>query len=173
MIESDAERQAPKNVMEAEPSHLARYKFAKKYLNETDTVLDIPCGSGYGTKLLSSYCKKIVGVDIYQDAITHANEFFKDDNNHFLVGNMENIKNIFPHNYVFDKIISFEGIEHIKYPKKFLDEIFRLLKQDGEFIISTPRKPHGSPYHIIEYSLDEFRDILSTRFEIKKMYCAV
>ncbi len=157
-------------MAEAEPSHLSRYQFAQKYLNETDNVLDVPCGSGYGTRLLSPHCKKVVGVDICQDAIAHANEFFKDDNNHFLVGDMENVKNIFPRNYLFDKIISFEGIEHIKYPEKFLDEITGLLKQDGTLIISTPRKPHGSPYHTIEYSLDEFRAILSARFEIKKMF---
>lgn len=53
MIQSDAERQAPITLEDAEPSHLARYQFAQSYLTPTDIVLDAPCGSGYGTCLLS------------------------------------------------------------------------------------------------------------------------
>lgn len=170
MIISDKERQAPTSVEEAEPSHLARYQFALKCISSDDKVLDAPCGSGYGSKLLASKNAQIYGVDIHKGAIEHAKEFFSDDLVSFYVGDIENLKNLFLQNDYFDVVVSFEGIEHIKHPELFLDETIRLLKPNGKFIVSTPRKPHGSPYHITEYSLEEFKNLLSSRFIIKQMF---
>ncbi len=169
-IFSDEERQAPIEVYKAEPSHLARYQFALDFIARGDKVLDVPCGSGYGTKLLTSKEAEIYGVDIYTGAIEHAKEFFSDKLNSFLVGDMENMKKLFPQDNIFDVIVSFEDIEHIKHPEKFLDKAKRLLKDKGKFIISTPRKPHDSPYHIREYSLEEFKQELSKNFNIQKIY---
>src|SRR4030042_3828224 len=160
-IFSDEERQAPIEVKETEPSHLARYQFALSYISKGDKVLDVPWGSGYGTKLLTSKEAEIFGIDIHEGAVGHAKEFFSDKLNSFLVGNMEDMGKLFPQDKVFDVIVSFEGIEHIKHPEKFLKEVKRLLKDRGKFIISTPRKSHGNPYHIKEYSLEEFKQELS------------
>jgi 2-polyprenyl-3-methyl-5-hydroxy-6-metoxy-1,4-benzoquinol methylase len=153
MITSDEERQAPAKVEETEPSHLIRYKFALDYISPNEKVLDAPCGSGYGTKLLTQNGAEVYGVDI-----------------HIYVGDIENLKEIFPDEKYFDVIVSFEGIEHLRHPKLFLNEVKRLLKSGGKFIISTPRKPHGSPYHITEYSLEEFENLLSQKFIIKQMF---
>ena len=76
----------------------------------------------------------------------------------------------FPGREVFDSIVSFEGIEHVNSPESFLAEVQRMLKISGMFIISTPRKPHGSPYHIREFSLNEFKKTLSERFTVTKMF---
>lgn len=170
MIFSDGERQAPTSIKEAEPSHLARYQFALNFISSSDKVLDIPCGSGYGVELLTSKNAKVIGVDICEGAIEHAKEFFKKPLNSFYAGDMQNLIKIFPNDHIFDVIVSFEGIEHIQLPTIFLDEIKRLLKPKGLFLISTPRKPHGSPYHINEYSLEEFRDLLSDKFIVKQIY---
>lgn len=168
MIESDKERQAPKTLEDVEPSHLARYKFALNFILEDDVVLDAPCGSGYGTKLLTEKSTKVYGVDIFPPAIDHANELFSNDKNCFFVCDIQDME-LFKDNY-FDVVISFEGIEHIKSPDLFLKEIRRVLTPDGRLIISTPRKPHGSPYHIIEFSLEEFKKILSQYFKIDNIY---
>ena len=168
MIESDKERQAPKTAEEAEPSHLARYKFALDFIGKDDVVLDAPCGSGYGSLLLTKKSDKVYGVDIFEPAIEHANELFSNDKNCFFVCDIQDMS-MFKDKY-FDVVISFEGIEHIKYPNKFLQEIKRILTPEGKLIISTPRKPHGSPYHIIEFSLEEFKKILSKYFKIEATY---
>jgi len=170
MIVSDKERQAPLKIEEAEPTHLARYKFAGEYISKRMKVLDAPCGSGYGTKFLALKGAEVYGVDINEGAIGHAKEFFSDELGHFYVGDIENMRNIFNEDKFFDAVVSFEGIEHLKNPDSFLSEAERLLKPDGIFMISTPRKPHGSPFHIKEYSLDEFKDLLSGRFAIKEIY---
>lgn len=72
MIVSDSERIAPTQVEEAEPSHLARYQFALRFVQAEDQVLDIPSGSGYGAKLLSSKAKHVHAIEIFKDAVDHA-----------------------------------------------------------------------------------------------------
>ena len=170
MIFSNQERQAPTKVSEAEPSHLARYNFCLQFIKNTDRVLDLPGGSGYGSNLIATRAKNTVGIDICPEAILHAKEFFQKKNTEFLVADMENLKTCFPQDSKFDVIVSFEGIEHIKNQKFFLNEVRRLLKKDGYFIISTPRKPHGSPYHTTEFSLEDFKKILSEDFIVEKMF---
>jgi ubiquinone/menaquinone biosynthesis C-methylase UbiE len=168
MIESDKERQAPKRLEDAEPTHLARYKFAMQFIEDEDIILDVPCGSGYGSFLLTEKSKKVYGIDICSPAIDHANELFSNNNNCFLVCNMQSMS-IFKDDY-FDVVVSFEGIEHIKNPDLFLKEVKRILKPDGKLIISTPKKPHGSQYHIIEFNLAEFNLILSKYFKVNQIF---
>lgn len=170
MIESNKERQAPQKSLEAEPSHLARYKFALNFIDPKDKVLDLPCGSGYGSEVMSAKGKEVIGIDIDVGAIQHAKELFKNNKTEFFIGNAENLQNIFPANEIFDIIASFEGIEHLDNQNSSLQEMKRLLKKEGLLIISTPRKPHGSPYHTIEFSLEEFKTFLSQEFIIKKIY---
>lgn len=170
MIESNRERQAPQKSLEAEPSHLARYKFSLNYINSGNIVLDLPCGTGYGSEVMSTKAKEVVGIDIGVEAIEHAKEFFENDKIKFIVGNAENLQNVFPNNEIFDVIVSFEGIEHLNNQDFSLQEMKRLLKKEGQLIISTPRKPHGSPYHTVEFSLEEFRNFLSKEFIVEKMY---
>ena len=172
MIITNEERQAPKNLEDAELSHLNRYKFALQYISSNDIVLDAPCGSGYGTEVLASNSSKVYGVDIHNGAIEHAREFFQSSNSSFHVGNIENLLKLFPDSGKFDKVVSFEGIEHLKYPDLFLKEIERLMNVGGNLIISTPRKPHGSPFHIQEYSFQEFTELLSSYFKVNKI-CTV
>jgi 2-polyprenyl-3-methyl-5-hydroxy-6-metoxy-1,4-benzoquinol methylase len=168
MIESDKERQAPKNLDETELTHLVRYKFALDFISDDDVVLDAPCGSGYGTNLLTKKSKKVYGVDIFQPAIDHANELFLNDYNCFFACDVLDMSMFVDYN--FSVVVSFEGIEHVRDPDKFLLEIKRILTPDGMLIISTPKKPHGSPFHIVEFTLDEFKKILSKYFVIEKMY---
>lgn len=170
MIKSDGERQAPVKVGEAEPTHLARYQFALNFINKSDSVLDIPCGSGYGTNLLSDKAKHVTGIDISVEAIEHAKELFQKDNINFIAQDAEKLSEIFIETDMFDTVISFEGIEHVPNPDIFLSEIRKRITSNGKLIISTPRKPHGSPYHIVEFSLEEFIEILSKDFNIITMY---
>jgi SAM-dependent methyltransferase len=96
MITSDKERQAPTKTLEAEPSHLARYQFALKFIKNEDIILDTPCGSGYGSNLLSTKAKMVTGIDIHPGAIQHANEFFHNDKIDFFVADMQNLEIHFP-----------------------------------------------------------------------------
>lgn len=67
----------------------------------------------------------------------------------------------------FDCVISFQVIEHIKDDKRFIEEVKRVLRPGGRFIVSTPNKEMSltrNPWHIREYTLEEFRRLLSESF---------
>lgn len=147
--------------------HLARYKLVTKYLNKNHTILDFGCGNGYGTYYLSSYVKKSVGVDISYEAINQAAELYKSENLSYCLLN----KNSWTLTDEFDVVTCFEVFEHVSDPVNILEKINKSLKNDGLLFISTPNKDvFGEklkiPFHIKEYSLPEFVEILSRHFDI-------
>jgi ubiquinone/menaquinone biosynthesis C-methylase UbiE len=60
---------------------------------------------------------------------------------------------------MFDVVVSFETIEHLKEPEKFVDEAWRVLADDGVFIVSAPENS-GSVFHRAEYSADGLAALL-------------
>ena len=50
--------------------HLHRYHFAATHA-VGKTVLDVACGEGYGTDILSSVAEAATGLDVSQDAVAH------------------------------------------------------------------------------------------------------
>ena len=141
--------------------HRFRYNFAKRFVKNR-VVIDLGCGVGYGTFMLAkARAKKVYGIDIDNDAIEYAKANYCDKNITYNV--RDALKSKFP-SRVADIIIAFEVIEHVKNPKKFLEEATRLLKPNGIFIMSTPNSEASfgdNPYHIKEFTLQELTKILS------------
>ena len=80
----------------------------------------------------------------------------------------------FPDN-TFDLVTSFQVIEHVPEVEAFLNEIIRVLKSDGRALITTPNRLTSigeNPYHVQEYSPDEFRALFERRFaEVSILGC--
>ena len=114
--------------------HIVRYMLAKDYITNKD-VLDIACGTGYGTYYLSKYCNRIVGLDISEEAVRSAKKKYKNKN--LLFFKKDAISTGFD-DKSFDVVVSFETIEHIENQDAFLREIKRVLKEDGILIMSCP-----------------------------------
>jgi len=158
--------------------HVERYKFASRYIKGKE-VLDLSCGTGYGSRILyDSGAKKVVGVDISSETINFAYAKYKVNGLEFKVGNVLNID--FPENY-FDVITCFETIEHVQNQKKALMELRRILKPMGLLIISSPNRKLTSPgksindrpnnpFHKKEYSTGEFILALDRYFKILEVY---
>jgi SAM-dependent methyltransferase len=147
--------------------HLARYRFAAQLIRGK-RVLDAGCGDGYGSAMLAESASEVVGIDIAEDVIRSASAGYTRPNLHFKPMNVEEIS-LEPAS--FDAVISFEVFEHIHHPEKLLDGVKAVLKPGGIFVVSTPNgalvtsgKPN--PYHVREYTLDEFQGILYSRFPI-------
>lgn len=109
-----------------------RYLLAQKFISPDETVLDIACGTGYGTLMLAEKCLYITGFDISQVAIQYARKHYK------LRPNINFIQSdIFSITDHADVIVSFETIEHIKGDIKNI--IFKLLSlADKKLICSVP-----------------------------------
>jgi len=156
--------------------HIGRYIFAGEFI-KSKLVLDVACGTGYGTEhLLTEGAKRVVGIDIAADAINYTQrEFGKSAGLHFIRADATNLP--FPDNY-FDLIVSFETIEHLENQSEFLAECKRVLKSDSIFIGSTPNKRISSPYtekpvnpfHVKEFYPEEFRHLLCKYFATVTLY---
>ena len=149
--------------------HTSRYIFARKFVIGKK-ILDMACGSGYGSKILfDGGAAEVYGCDISEDAIEYAKKNYSNESIKFQVMDASKIK--FPDNS-FDCVISFETIEHVLDFKNTVKGFHRILKNDGIIIISTPNKELTSkgkekppnPFHVKEFTKDEFLDLMSEYF---------
>lgn len=164
--------------------HLQRYRYASKKCK--GRILDLGCGTGYGTKMLYDKGNEVYAIDNSQKAIDYAKRNYPGPK--YFCCSAEKLP--FEDNY-FDVATAFEVIEHIQTPEKALDEIYRVLKKDGDLFISTPNPRHfgnalkhillSKPYpekvnmeniyHIKEFYYDEFLKFLKRgKFEIISQY---
>ncbi len=149
--------------------HMQRYLFASRYA-KGKTVLDIACGSGYGTRmLLDAGAGTATGVDVSAEATRYARARFADgttdDKLRFVTADAETFRA-----GTFDLIVSFETLEHLEKRDQFLANIKGMLATAGMLVISTPNKAVTSPmkdprkirnqYHKYEYIEREFVDAL-------------
>lgn len=152
--------------------HWHRYLYATEMV-KNKKVLDIASGEGFGTHVLSEHANSVVGVDISEEAVRHASKKYKKQNLKFKKGSVTEIP---VEDSVFDVAVSFETIEHIteQEQEKFMQELKRVLKPEGVFIVSTPNKllytdipQHKNEFHIKEFYLEEFSIFIRKYFK----YC--
>lgn len=147
--------------------HIARYYFSLPYVK--GRVLDIACGSGYGSHFVAKTKKKsiseLVAVDNALEVIDYAAKRY----NHPLIEyrvedalDSKLIKKV----GMFDTILSFETIEHVPDDRQFLKILFELLNPGGMLVLSTPfgrgRNEHcGSPFHYFQLTTEEFEELFT------------
>jgi len=148
--------------------HLVRYKFVKGFLKPTDEILDVACGTGYGTRMLSDFCKSATGIDINEDTVAYAIKNYGGENRSYYQGNILEIIG------QYDIIVCFETIEHIDKEEGLLavENLKKCLKPNGILFISTPKKlpeeelsPGRLEYHKYEYDYEDFIALLKGSFE--------
>jgi len=156
--------------------HIYRYIFAAG-LAQNRVVLDVACGTGYGAGYLAEKgAGQVVGVDISRIAIDYAGERFGGDSRASFIC-ADAIRLPFVDN-VFDVVVSFETIEHVRQYRKFLGECRRVLKEDGLLICSTPNRRIFSPnlakpintFHVKEFWPEEFYRLLRRYFAHITLY---
>ena len=79
------ERYVPEVHGQIEIEHLHRYALAIEIAKDKD-VLDIASGEGYGSHLLSSVARSVIGVDISRETIEHSRKKYEKNNLIFKVG---------------------------------------------------------------------------------------
>ena len=162
------------SVVEAQYEHLHRYAFASYFVKDK-IVLDLASGEGYGTYLLSHYAKSVIGIEIDNESIKHAQKTYKKSNIEFRLGSICDVP--IAGEKIFDAIICFEAIEHVTDHDRLISEIFRLLKDDGILILSTPNKKiyndhpnYSNPFHIKEFYFEELQKLIEREFSFVSLY---
>jgi glycosyltransferase involved in cell wall biosynthesis/SAM-dependent methyltransferase len=140
-----------------------RYDFCLPYIQNKD-VLDVPCGTGWGTSLLTGWAS-LTGLDIDAEAVGYARAHFKAID--FIEGPMQALPF---ENGSFDVLICLEGLEHIYLSdaERFLIEAHRVLRPDGILILTAPLRQNNrhstNPYHLYEFAAPELERLLGRHF---------
>jgi ubiquinone/menaquinone biosynthesis C-methylase UbiE len=162
------ERFLPNEAGEMWAEHWHRYHYVLPFV-AGKRVLDVACGEGYGSALMSKIASHVTGVDVAHEAVTHASHTYTARSNlEFVEASCTKLP--FP-NAAFDVVVSFETIEHITGQVEFLDEIKRVLRADGVLIISSPNKAeysdargYANEFHVKELYRDELATLIDSRF---------
>jgi 2-polyprenyl-3-methyl-5-hydroxy-6-metoxy-1,4-benzoquinol methylase len=129
------------NNMYRESQRLALIEHLCKPMHE-DKILELGCGNGMYTRLLSGRAREIVGVDFSEVAIMKARSENSSDNIRYVVGDIQNLT-AFPRDN-FQKVVAIDVLEHLTDSQlgKVLLEVNRLLDRRGLFILFTPCRTH-------------------------------
>jgi ubiquinone/menaquinone biosynthesis C-methylase UbiE len=147
--------------------HIARYFFAARYA-PGKRVLDIGCGTGYGTAEMAHQSLAAFGIDIAADALAYARAHYPDT--HF---NQATATALPFRDESFGVVTAFEVIEHLTDWRALLAEARRVLHPDGLFLVSTPNKTYyaesrakdgPNPFHVHEFEFEEFQSALQEFF---------
>ena len=167
-LEFTGERFLPGSSGEIWYEHWHRYHFAAKLVEGLE-ALDVACGEGYGSALLAQRAARVVGADISPEAIGHARANYADvPKLEFVAADCAALPFA---DASFDAVVSFETLEHIRAQEAFLDEVRRVLRPGGLFVVSSPnkleysdRRGFANPFHVRELYRDELSAALAPRF---------
>jgi SAM-dependent methyltransferase len=133
-------------------------------------VLDMACGEGYGSEVLSRAAASVVGVDANPEAHDHARLRYVRQNLHFERG----VAEVFGDPGTFDAVVFLQTIEHVQDPRGVLGHFRNLLVPGGVAYVSTPnvltlagpdREKSDNPWHIREYRAREFEELCRSAFD--------
>lgn len=170
-IERDYERAAKSDVNNVTHQRcMFAYEFARRHI-QGKMVLDVGCGNGYGTALMSQDAREIIGVD-YDKATVEANasEYRALSNVRFVQAKVPPLP--FETDSV-EVVATFQFIEHLEQRREFLKEAFRVLKPKGLLLLTTPnvkRTLARNPFHVHEYTFAEMAAELESIFHHYELY---
>jgi GT2 family glycosyltransferase/SAM-dependent methyltransferase/glycosyltransferase involved in cell wall biosynthesis len=148
--------------------HYHRYLWAAEVVRGR-RVLDLGSGEGFGSALIAELAERVVGVDIDERTVEHSRLNYAATNLEFRVGSALDLSAFEAGS--FGAAVAFEIIEHVREQARVLDEIHRLLGEDGILLMSTPDRRiysevsgQSNPFHERELGLEEFLELLGERF---------
>ncbi len=123
-------------------------------------VLEIGTGSGYGIEVVAPHANQFTTLDKYRPS----DDIIQGENVRFEQASVPPLPFA---DGEFDCVISFQVIEHIKDDRRFVAEVWRVLREGGIFIVSTPNIKMSltrNPWHVREYTKEQFLALLTTSF---------
>lgn len=120
------------------------HKKALEFINPSDHLLEIGCGSGFFLQKVASKGAKVLGADFNEKAIEEAKKKGLQVENR----SVEDMAQLYPEK--FDIVCFFQVLEHINDINGFITSALKCLKKGGKLIIGVP---NNNPYL---YKYDKF-----------------
>lgn len=116
-------------------AHLSVYWFFARFTQGL-RVLDIGCGTGYGSAhLLQKGAGEVLGIDQDRRSIKYARAHYPFPGLRFVLADAENLP---PEFGDFDVVVSSNVFEHLKDPAHALAYVRQHLRPGGQFILVVP-----------------------------------
>jgi 2-polyprenyl-3-methyl-5-hydroxy-6-metoxy-1,4-benzoquinol methylase len=138
--------------------------FVREFMERKGAVLDIGCGAGQNTAMLSRYSRTAIGIDSDPKAAAFARKHNTVTGASFIAGEFPAPTG--PDGW-YDYVFAVETLEHVPYEaqERFIKSALALLTTDGLMFITTPREDTPAAPHIGVWSrewskkmLDEFKE---------------
>lgn len=155
--------------------HLAVYEWIARRVRGL-RVVDMACGEGYGSEVLSRTAASVVGVDANPEAFEHARLKYTGPRLRFARDLVDRFDE------PCDAVVFLQTIEHVEDPGATLAHFHSMLDGPGGrgvVYVSTPNlltlAPEGAeksenPWHIREYRAEEFRALCAEHFTDVAVY---
>jgi ubiquinone/menaquinone biosynthesis C-methylase UbiE len=104
----------------------------KTNVDSNISVLDIGCGAGNSTNIISEKGANVIGIDFSKKMIGQANSNFPN-----ITFKQSDAENIPLENNSIDVIIANFVVHHLAEPNKVFSEIYRVLKPKGKFAFAV------------------------------------
>jgi 2-polyprenyl-3-methyl-5-hydroxy-6-metoxy-1,4-benzoquinol methylase len=133
-------------------------------------VIDMACGEGYGSEVLSRSAGSVLGLDANPEAHEHARLRYQRQNLEFARGMVEN----YGQPGSFNAVVFLQTIEHVQDPARVLRHFRSILAPEGVAYVTTPNvltlapagEPRsGNPWHVREYRAQEFDALCRSVFD--------
>ena len=148
--------------------HFHRYMWAAQLVRGRK-VLDLGSGEGFGAAILSETAAHVIGVDVDERTVEHSKLNYGGENLEFRLGTALDLSSF--EDGSLGAVVAFEIIEHVQDQERVLEEVARVLADDGVLIVSTPDRRlyseatgQQNPFHERELALEEFQGLLAERF---------
>lgn len=119
-------------------------------------LLEIGCGNGGMTRLLSPKVKNITAFDISRPSLDEVEKLGLPN-----VRTEQGLVENFQPNEKFEWVLMSEVIEHLRKPKETIDKAFEFVAHGGALVLTTPNGHWESDEHLHEFSITTFSEILS------------
>jgi SAM-dependent methyltransferase len=143
--------------------HLAVYEWIAERCHGL-RVADLACGEGYGSDVLARTAAEVVGIDANPEAHEHARLRYRRPNLRFERGRIEDFAG------ACDVVVFLQTIEHLADPDRALHRIasaapLAYVSTPNRLTLAAPGAERSdNPWHVREYTLDEYRALLEPRF---------
>jgi ubiquinone/menaquinone biosynthesis C-methylase UbiE len=121
-------------------------------------ALDVATGGGHVAKVLSECCHHVVATDLTKSMLEVASNHLKQhkcENITFVVADAENLPFL---DQTFDAVTCRIAAHHFPNPKRFLQEVSRVLKNDGKFLFIDNVAPEPEPLNLFMNTFEQLRD---------------